>query len=274
MRRIKVKIYKNDCLKELKNIEENSIDLIMTSPPYAEKRKKDYGGINSNKYLEWFLPISLELKRVLKETGSFVLNIKEHVEEGSRSLYVYKLIIDMVEKQGWKLVDDYIWHKKNSFPGKWPNRFRDSWEHCFHFTKSQKASGFYMNQDAVKVPIGNWKDSRLKNLSNNDKTRVEMKTGSGFSRNISNWIDKDTVYPSNVLYLSAVSSNVGHSAAYPEKLPEFFIKLFTPKNGVVLDPFMGSGTTGIVAKNLNFSFIGIEKENKYYELSKKRINEK
>jgi site-specific DNA-methyltransferase (adenine-specific)/site-specific DNA-methyltransferase (cytosine-N4-specific) len=98
--KIDANIFLGDCKEILKSIEENSIDLIFTSPPYADQRKNTYGGIHPDKYVEWFLPISKELSRVLKPTGTFILNIKEKVIEGERSTYVMELILEM-KKQGW-----------------------------------------------------------------------------------------------------------------------------------------------------------------------------
>jgi len=262
-------IYKTDCFKQLKKIPDDSIDLIVTSPPYADNRKKTYEGIPVNEYVNWFLPISLELKRVLKKNGSFVLNIKERTVKGERGTYVIELILKMRE-QGWLWTEEYIWHKKNSPPGKWPNRFRDAWERCLHFTKQKK---FKMYQRNVKMPIGDWSKTRLKNLSKTDKIRDESRVSSGFGKNISNWKRKRKVYPTNVLHMPTVCSNVNHSAAFPSDLPSWFIKLFTKEGDVVLDPFIGSGTTGIAAINLNRHIIGIEKNEKYYKYALKSIKE-
>lgn len=107
-----------------------------------------------------------------------------------------------------------------------------------------------MYQEEVMVPMGDWAKSRLKNLSDTDKTRDNSKVGSGFGKNISNWLNKDKAYPTNVLHLSTECDNKNHSAAFPEELPEWFIKLFTKENDTVLDPFMGSGTTLIVANRM------------------------
>ena len=123
---IKTDIFFGDCKEQLKLISDNSVDLIVTSPPYADQRKQTYGGINPDNYVEWFLPISEQLLRVLKPSGTFILNIKEKVVNGERSTYVIELILQM-RKQGWLWTEEFIWHKKNSYPGKWPNRFRDEW---------------------------------------------------------------------------------------------------------------------------------------------------
>ena len=239
-------LYLGDNKVELAKLADNSVDLIVTSPPYADQRKDTYGGIHHDKYVEWFLPISEQLLRVLKPTGTFILNIKEKVVEGERSTYVMELILAM-RKQGWLWTEEFIWHKKNSYPGKWPNRFRDSWERLLQFNKEKH---FNMYQEEVMVPMGDWAKTRLKKLSDTDKIRDNSKVGSCFGKNTSNWIDREKAYPTNVLHLATECNNKNHSAAFPEELPEWFIKLFTKTNDTVLDPFMGSGTTLIVANRI------------------------
>lgn len=261
-------LFNADCLSVLKCMDDESIDLIVTSPPYADQRKNTYGGVNPDEYVSWFLPIAKELLRVLRPTGSFVLNIKEKVVNGERHTYVLELIIKMREL-GWLWTEEYMWHKKNSFPGKWPNRFRDSWERCLHFTKIRK---FHMYQDAVKVPMGDWANSRLKNLSDTDKRRDESKVGSGFGKKIENWKDRKMALPSNVLHLATECSNKSHSAAFPESLPAWFIKLFTQSGDVVLDPFSGSGTTMKVAQDLGRIGVGIELLEEHCLVSAERVN--
>ena len=136
------KIYEGDAGEVLKDIPAGVVDLIVTSPPYADQRKKTYGGVHPNNYVEWFMPISEQLHRVLKDDGSFILNIKEKVVDGERHTYVLDLIKTLKE-QGWRWTEEYMWHKKNSFPGKWPNRFRDAWERCLHFTKAKELNPEY-----------------------------------------------------------------------------------------------------------------------------------
>ena len=260
-------IFLGDSKEQLKLLPDNSVDLIVTSPPYADQRKSTYGGIHPDKYVEWFLPISEQLLRVLKPTGTFILNIKEKVVEGERSTYVMELIIAM-RKQGWLWTEEFIWHKKNSYPGKWPNRFRDSWERLLQFNK---AKHFNMYQEEVMVPMGDWAKTRLKKLSDTDKIRDNSKVGSGFGKNISNWVDRDKAYPSNVLHLATECNNKNHSAAFPQELPEWFIKLFTKENDMVLDPFMGSGTTLSIANRMKRNSIGIEIVPEYFEMVKKEL---
>lgn len=262
-------IYHGQCEDILKLLASESVNLIVTSPPYADQRKKTYGGISPDEYVDWFLPISEQLFRVLKSDGSFVLNIKERVVNGERHTYVLELILAM-RKQGWLWTEEYCWHKKNSYPGKWPNRFRDSWERCLHFTKKRQ---FAMYQEAVMVPVGDWATTRLATLSETDQRRDESKVGSGFGKNVSNWVGREMVYPNNVLHMATESNNVGHSAAFPVSLPAWFIKLFTQPGDVVLDPFAGAGTTNIAAKQLGRNHIGIEKEAKYCAIAERRMAE-
>ena len=269
MKKLTTNILQGDSAEVLKTLPDNSINLIVTSPPYADQRKSTYGGIAPDKYVEWFLPISEQLLRVLKPSGTFVLNIKEKVVDGERSTYVMELILAM-RKQGWLWTEEFIWHKKNSYPGKWPNRFRDAWERLLQFNKSKK---FAMYQEEVMVPMGDWAKSRLKNLSDTDKRRDNSKVGSGFGKKISNWIDREKAYPTNVLHLATECNNKKHSAAFPEELPEWFIKLFTKEGDMVLDPFAGSGTTLFVAERMGRSAIGIEIMEDYYKMIKNQLEE-
>ena len=253
-----------NCLEKLKLLPDSSVDLIFTSPPYADNRRKTYNGTPIKDYVKWFLPISQELFRVLKPQGSFVLNIKERAVNGERQTYVLRLILEMREQQKWLWTEEYIWHKKNSYPGKWPNRFRDAWERCLHFTKNKK---FNMYQEEVMVPMGKWAEKRLSKLSTEDQTRHESKVSSGLGRNVSNWVGREKAYPTNVLYLPTECSNKNHSAAFPVDLPLWFIRLFTQENDVVLDPFMGSGTTAIACLQTNRHFLGVELKEEYYRLA-------
>jgi len=261
------KIIHGDCLAALKTLPDDCFDLIFTSPPYADNRKDTYKGVPIEHYVEWFLPISGELKRVLKPEGSFVLNIKERAVNGERQTYVLELILAM-KKQGWLWTEEYIWHKKNCYPGKWPNRFRDAWERCLHFTKQKK---FKMFQDAVMVPMGGWSEKRLAKLSERDQIRDVSRVGSGFGKNISHWLGKEYAYPTNVLHLSTECSNRGHSASFPVSLPTWFIKLFTQEGDLILDPFIGAGTTALACIKLNRHYVGIEMMENYYSLALEAI---
>jgi site-specific DNA-methyltransferase (adenine-specific)/site-specific DNA-methyltransferase (cytosine-N4-specific) len=264
---LKTDLYQGDAGIILQDIEDNTVDLIVTSPPYADQRKDTYGGISADKYVEWFLPISQELLRVLKPSGTFILNIKERVLNGERSTYVVELILEM-KKQGWLWTEEFIWHKRNCYPGKWPNRFRDAWERLLQFNKTKQ---FNMYQEEVMVPMGDWAKTRLRKLSETDRVRDNSKVGSGFGKNISNWVGRDLAYPTNVLHLATECSNKNHSAAFPEELPSWFIKLFTQENDTVMDPFMGSGTTVFAAQKLRRNAIGIEILEDYYSAVRKSL---
>lgn len=252
-------IIPGECLSVLQRMPSECVDLIVTSPPYADSRKRTYGGIHPDRYVEWFLPISLQLKRVLKPKGTFILNIKEKTVEGERHPYVIEAILEM-RKQGWLWTEEFIWHKKSCHPGKWPNRFRDAWERCLQFNNQQR---FAMYQENVMVPTGEWAKTRLRNLSETDRRRDNSKVKSGFGKNVSNWVNRKMVYPSNVLHMASETGNKEHSAVFPLSLPHWFIKLFTKEGDVVLDPFVGSGTTAIAAKLLNRHYLGIEIVSEY-----------
>lgn len=267
MKTIEHQIKSGDCLNILSDYADNYFDLIVTSPPYADSREKTYGGIRPNEYVSWFLPRSEQFLRVLKPTGTFILNIKERVVNGERHTYVIELILGM-KKQGWLWTEEFIWHKKNCHPGKWPNRFRDAWERCLQFNKTKK---FHMYQDEVMVPMGDWAKTRLKNLGKNDVVRFNSQVGSGFGKNISNWIGRDKAYPSNVLHIATECSNKEHPAAYPTDLPAWFIKLFTKEGDWVLDPFLGRGTTSDAAQKLRRNSVGIEILPEYVDIARSKV---
>ncbi len=258
-----------DCGEVLRNLPDASIDLIFTSPPYADQRKNTYGGISPDQYVAWFLPRAEQFFRVLKPTGTFILNIKERVVGGERHTYVIELILEM-RKQGWLWTEEFMWHKKNSHPGKWPNRFRDNWERLIQFNKTKS---FNMYQEAVMVPVGDWAKDRLAKLSQTDLVRDESKVGSGFGKNVSNWVGRSMVYPNNVIHMATECYNRNHSAAFPVDLPKWFIRLFTQPGDVVLDPFMGSGTTAVAALQLARNFVGVELSPDNVETAQIRVSD-
>jgi site-specific DNA-methyltransferase (adenine-specific)/site-specific DNA-methyltransferase (cytosine-N4-specific) len=179
------------------------------------------------------------------------------------------MILEM-RRQGWLWTEEFMWHKKNSYPGKWPNRFRDNWERLIQFNKARK---FNMYQDSVMIPVGDWAKDRLSNLSETDKTRDESRVGSGFGKNVSNWLGRDLVYPTNVIHMATECSNRNHSAAFPIDLPKWFVRLFTQPGDLVLDPFIGSGTTAVAAVQLGRRYTGIDLSPEYVEMSRSRLAE-
>jgi DNA modification methylase len=256
----KLRLLHGDALHRLADLEAASVQLIVTSPPYADQGKGCYAGVAPDAYVEWFLPIAQRLFRVLRDDGSFILNIKERVVGGERHTYVLELI-QALRQQGWRWTEEFVWHKKNSYPGKWPTRFRDAWERLLQFNKTPK---FAMYQEAVMVPVGTWAQRRLKNLSETDHRRDRSRAGSNFGKRVANWVGRDKAYPSNVLHLATECANRGHGAAFPESLPAWFIKLFSRPGDWVLDPFMGAGTVPRVALRLERNAVGIELEPDYF----------
>lgn len=245
------------------------VDLIMTSPPYADARRKHYDSVHPDKFVEWFLTFHEPFYDALKPDGSLIINIKDKVVDGVRHRYVWHTIEALCER-GWFSIEDYIWQKPNPMPGYWPNRLRDGWEYCFHLSKSNRP---YFNQDAVRKPIGDWVGSRLSKLSENDLTRQNSVNDSGFGRDISKWVGKKTVLPSNVISLPLVGKNKGHPAVFPVDLPLFFIKLLSRESGVVIDPFAGSGTTGLASLSLNRQCVLIENNAQYCQEAIRRLRD-
>ena len=264
-----IQVLFGDCLDVIKNLPDNSVDLVFTSPPYAERRKTCYGGISEDKYIEWFKPIAIEIKRVLKPTGSFFLNIKPHTNKGERSLYVFDLVIMLKRELGFLFVDEFCW-TKNAFPGKLNGRFKNGFEPIYHFTK-ESPNNITFNPLACGTPIKEESIARSYR-----KQCGPPKNGSGMTgMNTTNIRNLELSRPSNVINVNNVSNQFSpkqfHPATFPEKLAEFFIKSFTNEGDVVLDPFAGSGTTGIVAKKLNRNYIGSEMSEKYCQIIEERL---
>ena len=264
----KCRIIHGDSREELLSFK-GEVDLIVTSPPYADARRKHYDSVHPDKFVEWFLTFHESFYNALRHQGSFVLNIKDKVVGGIRHRFVWKTIEALCDR-GWYCIDDYIWHKTNPMPGYWPNRLRDGWEYCFHLAKSREP---HFDSDAVRKPIGDWVHSRLARLGNTDLKRHDSENKSGFGRNISKWVGKQTVLPSNVIRVALVGKNKGHPAVYPTDLPLFFIKLLCPKSGLVVDPFAGSGTTGIAALSVNRRCVLIENSAAYCQVALRRLRE-
>ncbi len=244
-------------------------NLIVTSPPYADARHKHYDSIHPDQFAEWFLTFHQPFYDALKPDGSLVINIKDKIVNGVRHRFVWHTI-EALCARGWFAIEDYLWHKTNPMPGFWPTRLRDGWEYCFHLAKSKRP---YFNADAVRKPIGDWVESRLTKLGPNDRSRHNSVNASGFGRNISKWIGKHTVLPSNVISLALVGKNMGHPAVFPVDLPLFFINLLCPPDGLVVDPFGGSGTTGIAALSAGRKCILIDNNKAYCDLAARRIAE-
>lgn len=257
----------SDNIEYMKSMADNSVDLVMTSPPYAEQRKNTYGGISEDKYVEWFIPIAKEIYRVLKPSGSFVLNIKEHASDGVRSLYTYELVIALAKV--FRFSDTFIWHKINPFPMGGNKRLKDGFEYCFWFTKSNDYK-FYPNN--VLEPSKSKSHEAEKLRSGDDRSYEKGSTENYGYFKIKKRFAPDMVRPSNVLSMKTDCSSHEHSATFPIELPEFFIKLMTDKDDLVFDPFSGSGTTLVAAKGLGRNYTGCDIVEKYVNIANNRLD--
>ncbi len=278
------KIYNENNLDTMLNMPDNSVNLVMTSPPYANARKKTYGGIDPDKYIDWFKPIAKEIYRVLASDGSFILNIGDNTINGETHLYTFELPIVLKREIGFKFIDPFIWHKKTTPPGRFPNRFKGAWEFCYHFSKNIKikfnpksvaksatevSKARYLRHKDFHIMESQTK-SGFTNPSKNGRRERNNESGFGTNDNRLNMLEE--ALPSNVLHLSPETRNVNHSAPYPCELPAFFIKAFTNEGDLIYDPFMGSGTTAEVALRLNRKFIGSEFKQENINVSTKRID--
>jgi len=235
-----------------------SVDLWFTSPPYADARA--YSRIHPDSYVEWFLPYGEQMLQATRDTGWLVLNIKNRVAaggplRGQRHPYVYQLVISL-QQQGWRWLETYIWAKPNAVPGRYGPRTKDSFEYVYAFAKGPEP---HFDLDAVRVPYkttpGEIERRKLDRLGRRN-------TEAGFGR------DRTTTYlhggadPGNVVSVPQAYNQHkgagGHTAAMPEGLAEFFIKSCSPADGVVIDPFAGSGTTPVVARRLERRAGGLE----------------
>lgn len=261
------RVYLGDSREVLKEFPDKHFSLIFTSPPYADARRNHYDSIVPDEYVNFMTSFHEEFWRVLADDGSFVLNVKDRVVDGIRHRFVWHTI-EAFSERGWRCVDDYIWVKPNAMPGYWPNRLRDEWEYCFHMTKQKR---FAMYQESVEEPIGDWAEKRLAKLTGKSNGRHNSENNSGFGRDLRKWVGKRTVLPGNTVRLPLVGKNMGHPAVFPVELPAFFIKLFTKPGDAVLDPFAGSGMTGMAAERLDRNVVLIDAKPEYFELMRHRF---
>lgn len=255
----------SDCSEYLVSLHEQKgeiIDFVITSTPYAQQRSDTYGGISEKDFPEWMLMRTREIMKVMKPHGSFIFNIKEHVNKGARSLYVLETILLLSRE--FIYVDEFIWNKTNPFPTGSKKRLKDGFERCFHFAKTPSYQ-FFPNNILTKST------SKYAGMNERRKNKGAHNVTNGSGMNMSKRITGELVRPSNVITLPASSLNIGHPAVYPVGLPEFFIKLMTKEGDIVLDPFMGSGTTAIASYRNNRHYIGIDQKREYVDLANKRL---
>jgi DNA modification methylase len=245
----------NDLMHELRD---ESVDLVITSPPFALQRQKAYGNEDQDTYVAWLLSFTPEIKRILKPSGSFVLDLGGAYQKGVpiRSIYQYRVLVKMCDELGWNLAEEFFWFNPSKLPSpiEWVNkrkiRAKDSVNTLWWFSKSTMPKA---NVSNVLAPYS----SRMTKLLSN-KTRYYEPALRPSGHDISEGFNKDNggAIPSNLLQIPNTESNsqylrycklagaTGHPARFPGKLPEFFIKFLTDENDVVLDIFAGSNTRG------------------------------
>jgi DNA modification methylase len=288
-------IFEGDCFELIKTLPDDSVDLIVTSPPYADivNYGKNISIKKPNEYCDWLLPLFNDIYRVLKPSGSFILNINDNCSNGLRNPFIYELIYRSQKETKLKFYDTYIWHKRNGIPNGSPKRFRNTTEFIFHFVKDQKHLKFYMDRvleepnietkgrysrNGLTTPQGAIKDGERTRKVRKIKylTGSTNKTKDGFELPMNDRVLPHKVRPDNVFRFStagaARDNTIKHPAPFHKELPTYFINLLTDKDDVVLDVFAGIGTTGLACKELNREFIGYELNPKYVEFGNKRIN--
>lgn len=250
-------IYCCNCESLASCLAEEVVNLILTSPPYANQRKKQYGGIDEQAYPAWTVQWAEKFKHTLKKDGSLAIVIRPHVHNGQVSDYVLKTRLAMREAD-WIECDELIWIKPCSPPLGHKFRPRRAWESILWFSRSRspfcdpKANGTPSNRigfESVKG-VGEYKFGTNVPVEGIARCRDYVEVGTNF-------VDK--------------SAENTHPAQYPEKLASWIIRLLCPPDGLVLDPFMGSGTTAIACLNNGNRFIGSEINADYHRIALNRI---
>lgn len=269
-------ILQGDCFQLIKEQPDNSVDLIVTSPPYADI--VNYGKNVSIKkpkdYCDWLLPLFNEIHRVLKPSGSFILNINDNCSNGLRNPFIYELIHRSQKETNLKFYDTYIWHKRNGIPNGSPKRFRNMTEFIFHFVKNQKEMKFYMER-VMEEPADETKN-RAK-YPWHPKGHGTIKDGERTEKNNIDY-KPSLIRPDNVFRFATAGTerdnHIKHPAPFNKELPKYFINLLTDEKDLVIDVFGGIGTTNIAAKELNRQHISYELNPKYVEFGNNRIEGK
>jgi DNA modification methylase len=273
--------YVGDALELLQGLPDESIDLVLTSPPFALQRQKEYGNVDQDEYVDWLLSFAIEIKRVLKSSGSFVLDLGGAYRRGRpvRSLYNYRVLIRMCDDLGWNLAEEFFWFNPSKLPSpiEWVNkrkiRAKDAVNTIWWFSKTD-----FPKADITKVLLPYSERMKLL-LQNSDKYYSPKKRPSGHDISSRFAEDKGGAIPPNLLQIPNTESNSrylrccqivginGHPARFPEKLPEFFIHFLTDVGDTVLDIFAGSNTTGAVAEALGRRWIAFEIDQSYLAAS-------
>lgn len=258
------KTHIGDCMELSKELPDDCIDLVVTSPPYADTVSygKDINVFSPENYPDWILPLFKEANRFLNPTGSFILNINDKIVKGERSTYVLETVIKIVKESGLKLYDRYIWHKKSGLPMGGEKRLNDRMEYIFHFVRDTK--NFKTNMDVVRVPYAPSSVVRAKAPIKEQKLATESGI-TEFGKDKEMTLNPLGSKPNGVFRFdnAGVLKGAKHPAPFHPDLPRWFIKFLTDKGDIVLDPFMGGGTTAEVALDLGRDYIGFEKNKTY-----------
>ncbi|OPY71423.1 MAG: Modification methylase PvuII [Syntrophorhabdus sp. PtaU1.Bin050] len=279
--------YAGDSLQLLAELPTSSIDLVMTSPPFALRRKKTYGNVDETEYVAWLIPFAKHILRVLKDTGSFVLDLGGAYRAGlpSRSLYNFRVLIALCDQVGFHLAEDFYWFNPAKLPSpiEWVNkkkmRAKDSINTVWWFSKTP-----FPKADVRKVLIP-YSERMKKLLKDPDGFYQPNKRPSGHDIGRGFDVDNGGAIPSNLLSISNTDSNSHylrmckyfglerHPARYPEGLPAFFINMLTDPGDIVLDIFAGSNTTGHAAERLNRTWLSFDNSLEYLKASAFRFLE-
>lgn len=247
-----------DSAEVLKSFPDNSVDLVVTSPPYDDLRQ--YNGFKLDLH-----SIGKELYRVLKNGGVVAMVIQDSTKNFAKSLTSFKTIIDWCDNCGFKLFETCIYHKNGTEGAWWKNRFRVDHEYMPIFFKGDKPA--YFNKEPLKIPSKHGG----KVMSGSGNRRTDGTTTQIVKREINAMKCRGTVWD----YMMAGDKNPlkrKHPAVFPDKIPFDFIQCFCPENGIVLDPFVGCGSTIVMAKQLNRNYIGIDISQVYCDLAKERLD--
>lgn len=273
------KAYVGDSLELLDKLPDSHVNLVITSPPFALQRQKEYGNKSQEDYVDWLAGFAKKILRILKEDGSFILDLGGAYQKGkpTRSLYNYKVLIKFCEEIGFHLAEEFFWFNPSKLPSpiEWVNkrkiRAKDAVNTIWWFSKTE-----YPKADVRKVVVP-YSERMKKLLKNSGKFYTPRKRPSG--HDISKGFGKPSgnggAIPPNLLQISNSESNSqylryckiagtkGHPARFPRQLPEFFIKFLSDPKDLVLDFFAGSNTTGEAAEGLRRKWIAFEKEKEY-----------
>jgi len=256
-----------DC-KDYGSIEEllngKQINIAITSPPYASQRTYDessgFKPIGVDDFVEWYADVASNIMANLANDGSYFCNIKPNAEGLKRELYVFDLVLAHVREWGWNFADEFCWERAG-IPQQVARRFKNQFEPIYHFTKGE----WKFRPDEVKHKAKSVPKAKGKGAGNTNAAKRQGK----MSAVDGNEVFEGMAYPGNRLP-TFQSEALGHPAAYPVGLPEFFIKAYTDTNDIVFDPFMGSGSTLIAAEKNNRKAYGAELSPKYCDLIVKR----